>query len=80
MPAWEWIPVLTGAGAIAAILRQALFLPWMEARRQQKEAERERIQWIAAELAALRGDVRRLSQDLMTLHKEVTRFVPSGRK
>lgn len=75
---WEWIPLLTAAGAAAALARHMVFHPWMEARRRQREADQERLRWICEEVTALRRDTRRMMDEILTMRKEIARLHPGA--
>ncbi len=73
---WEWIPLLTAAGAVAALARTMVLHPWMEARKRQREADKERLRWISEEVTALRRDTRRMMDEILLMRKEIARIHP----
>ena len=67
----DMIPWLTGGAALAAIVRQAVVMPWSRAREKERELFHREMEQLTGEIDRLRKDLRLMTGDMYALRKDM---------
>lgn len=67
----DMIPWLTAGAAMAAIVRQAVVLPWARAREKEGALFRGEMERLASELDMFRRDLRLVASDMYALRRDM---------